>query len=383
MEDITVKNLLTISAPRNFKQGEYICHEGEVGSELYIVVKGSIGIYINDMLDQEVEVAKLQPGELFGEMALVDRMPRSASCIALEDSVCIAVGRENLRRLITTCPEIAENLLLSLSMRLRDMDDKLYKAQCSGPRSQNATFVIPKGHHGHSFCELRGGGGRLLDPFVTVCPICGKRITVYHIRQFDLKLKKILPNQRRIYADLDVLWHYIWNCTECGYANFHVEFFRLDQSLRGDYLRAVAEQTRELKMHNMDNTSPFDAQAFLYYRAIHFNECFNSANRLLLGKLWLYLGWLYEDANDDVMGAECREHALRYYVEAYENKERILPTDSARQQCAMMIAEIYFAKGAYADARRFYLEVVNYSGKRLTQSAYDRIYELREKVHKG
>lgn len=381
MEDITVKNLLTISAPKDFKQGAYICHEGELGSELFIVVKGSVGIYINDMLDEEIEVAKMKPGDLFGEMALVDRMPRSASCVALEDTVCITVGRENLRRLITTCPEIAENLLLSLSMRLRDMDDKLYKAQCSGPRSQNAAFTIPAEHHGHSYCELRGGGGRrVLDPFVTTCPVCGRRITVYHIRQYDLKLKKILNNQRRIYEDLDVLWHYIWNCSECGYSNFHVDFFDLDPSMRGDYLRCVAEQTRELKMHNKDNTSPFDAQVFLYYRAIHFNECFNSANILLLGKLWLYLSWLYADANDEIMVAECQDKALGYYLEAYDNRERQMPTDNARQQCAMMIAEIYFEKNQLEEARRYYLEVVGYSGKRLQQTAYDRVYELRHRT---
>lgn len=379
MEDITVKNLLTISAPRDFKQGSYICHEGELGSELFIIVKGKVGIYINDMLDEGVEAAVMQPGELFGEMALVDRMPRSASCVALEDTVCIAVERSNLRRLITTCPEIAENLLLSLSTRLRDMNDRLYKSQSVGTKHQSVTFAIPAEHRGHHYCELRGGGGRLLDPFHTTCPICNKHITVYHVRQFDLKLKKILPNQRRIYDGLDVLWHFIWNCPECGYANFHVDFFHLDPMMRSDYLRAVTEQTRVLKMHNADNTSPFDAQAFLYYRAIHFNECFNSANILLLGKLWLYLSWLYGDAGDPVMQGECREHALKYYIDAYEDRERTLPTENARQQCAMMLAEMYFEKGDLQEARRFYLEVVGYPGPRLTQTAYDRIYDLRQR----
>lgn len=379
MEDSTVKNLLSISMPREFRQGSYICHEGEIGSELFIVIKGSIGIYINDMLDEEMEVAQLQPGEIFGEMALVDRMPRSASCIALEDTVCIAVGREQLRRLITTCPEIAENLLLSLSMRLREMDDKLFKSQTISRQTQGSSFELPEAHHGHSYCEFRGGGGRrLLDPFMTTCPVCGKRITVYHIRQYDLKLKKILHSQRRLYEDLDVLWHYIWNCSECGYSNFHVEFFRLDPSMRGDYLRAVAEETRVLKMHTQDNTSPFDAQAFLYFRAIHFNECFNSAGILLLGKLWLYLSWLYGDANDNEMAGYCREKALNYYLTAYDDRERRLPTENARQQCAMMIAEMYFEKKDREEARRFYLEVVSYSGKRLSQSAYDRIYDLRQ-----
>lgn len=376
--DSTVKNLSSISAPREFKKGSYICHEGEIGNEMYIVITGSIGIYIGDMLDEAQEVARIAPGGLFGEMAMVDNMPRSASCVALEDTLCVSVSRENLRKLITGCPEVAENLLLSLSARIRDMDNRLYKSRCSDEVGKEVAFIIPAEHHGHQLQEPPRGTGKYFDMVPTTCPVCNKRIVIEHVRQFDLKLKKILPNQRRISSDLDMLWHTLSACPECGYANFSTDFFALGSFLRGDYLRAVTEQTRVIKMRASDNTSPFDRLAFQYYRTIHITERFNQKACLRLGKLWLYLSWLYGDAEDAFMADYTQKQAIEQYLEAYDNRDRYLPTDSARQQCAIILAELYRATAERESARKYYLETVSYQGTRLSQVAYDRMYSLRE-----
>ena len=60
-------------------------------------------------------------------MAIFDNLPRSASCIAMEDTVCAAVDKENLQEFLATCPDIAKRMLEKMSGRIRKLDAELYQ----------------------------------------------------------------------------------------------------------------------------------------------------------------------------------------------------------------------------------------------------------------
>lgn len=73
-----------------FSKDEYVCHEGQQGDSMYIVLQGSIGVYLTDLDGRQTEVSRIESGGFFGEMSIFDKMPRSASCIALEDSISVS-----------------------------------------------------------------------------------------------------------------------------------------------------------------------------------------------------------------------------------------------------------------------------------------------------
>ena len=102
---------------RQYPKDTMIFSEAMPGKELYIMQKGQVKItkIING---NEVLLALLKAGDIFGEMALLDDKPRSASAIANEDCVLLAVNKENFARMVTSQPQIISRLTTLLSERI-------------------------------------------------------------------------------------------------------------------------------------------------------------------------------------------------------------------------------------------------------------------------
>lgn len=114
---------------RKYKEQETIFYEGEPGVGMYIVQEGTIGIYKNKS-DQEKELlAQLTTGEFFGELALLDETPRSATAIALEDTRILGLFLPDLMDLIDRKPRLGNKFLFQLAMligeRLKHTNEEL------------------------------------------------------------------------------------------------------------------------------------------------------------------------------------------------------------------------------------------------------------------
>lgn len=102
---------------RTYPKDTMIFSEGQPGNELYILQKGSVKI--SKIVDEkEVLLAILKPGDIFGEMSLIENKPRSASADAYEDAVLLAVNRANFQRMVTTQPQIISRLTTLLAERI-------------------------------------------------------------------------------------------------------------------------------------------------------------------------------------------------------------------------------------------------------------------------
>lgn len=102
-----------------FKKGDAIFYEGDSGQTLYIVESGNIRIYVQCEDGQETSVSVCTSGDIFGELAVIDGLPRSASAIAMEDSVVLGLNREQFREYTRRYPQMAFNFLRALSVRVR------------------------------------------------------------------------------------------------------------------------------------------------------------------------------------------------------------------------------------------------------------------------
>lgn len=132
--DFSNKELTTIfrlSQKRKYIAGEYIIREKTVGTRMYIIISGQVSIQ-NEMDGQEIEIERLGPGSCVGEMALVDKMERSASVIALESTMAIAINETVLRLSNPAiCLKLYRSLAVMLSEKLRIQDDR-YRTLLAG-----------------------------------------------------------------------------------------------------------------------------------------------------------------------------------------------------------------------------------------------------------
>ncbi|HHX38987.1 MAG TPA: Crp/Fnr family transcriptional regulator [Armatimonadetes bacterium] len=103
---------------RLFEAGQAIFAEGERGDEMYLIHEGKVRIH-RRMGGRETTLAVLPPGECFGEMALIDDGPRSASATALARTQLVVIARSTFETLVCTNASIFAGLLRKLSERLR------------------------------------------------------------------------------------------------------------------------------------------------------------------------------------------------------------------------------------------------------------------------
>ncbi|MBT3229321.1 MAG: cyclic nucleotide-binding domain-containing protein [Candidatus Marinimicrobia bacterium] len=116
---------------RNYGPGEPVFKQGDPGSGMYIIIEGSVGIFLDIPQQTPKQLSKLGDGDFFGEIALLDESPRTASATALENSTIIGFYRPDLMDILKTKPALGAKILLALSevlaVRLRSTNGELVK----------------------------------------------------------------------------------------------------------------------------------------------------------------------------------------------------------------------------------------------------------------
>lgn len=103
----------------NYKAGEIIFHEYDTGDALYVVEEGAVRIWVTDEDVQEVTLAELQPGQLFGEMAVLDRGQRSSSATAIVDTHLHRLTSDDFEKFLIAHPDCAIDVICEIAARLR------------------------------------------------------------------------------------------------------------------------------------------------------------------------------------------------------------------------------------------------------------------------
>lgn len=105
---------------RHYLPGDIIFHEGDAGQLFYLVKSGQVRIFVNGLDGSETSVILMgSPGQMFGELAVIDGLPRSATAVAMHDTILYTLTREAFSAHIRTIPQFSLNFLQELSTRLR------------------------------------------------------------------------------------------------------------------------------------------------------------------------------------------------------------------------------------------------------------------------
>lgn len=125
MDDEELLNLSRDLHRHAFKAGETIFFQGDPGNSVYLIASGAVRIYVLGEDGQEVSVMIYGPGDLFGEMSLLDQLPRSATAVAIEDSLLWVMTGQDFERHLRNSHQLALNLMLTLSARLREANESV------------------------------------------------------------------------------------------------------------------------------------------------------------------------------------------------------------------------------------------------------------------
>jgi CRP-like cAMP-binding protein len=122
---VSQTNLLPLAAAcrlRRYRATQVIFHRGDPGDTLHIVISGAIRILLSAPDGDEILLAHLQQGEFFGELSLLDGLPRSATAVAIDDTVTLALERPEFLQVLERTPALARQVILAMCARLRRTD---------------------------------------------------------------------------------------------------------------------------------------------------------------------------------------------------------------------------------------------------------------------
>jgi signal transduction histidine kinase len=114
-DDALITSVAEVGIGRRFEGGEVVCRQGDPGDELFAVLSGKVRVHKDD-----VEFRVLGPGEYFGEIAVIDKSPRSADVTAVEACELFAIRRDDYLTLLSRFKPLLESLLLRLARDVRE-----------------------------------------------------------------------------------------------------------------------------------------------------------------------------------------------------------------------------------------------------------------------
>ena len=105
---------------QKFLPDDYVFKQGEIGDKAYLLLDGRVAIEVNGK-----KVAEISEMEIFGEMSLILKKPRTASIKALTPSIVLPIDQKILNDLLSECPPVISSLVKQLAYRLSQCDQEI------------------------------------------------------------------------------------------------------------------------------------------------------------------------------------------------------------------------------------------------------------------
>lgn len=404
---MSLEQLKEIGVQKRYSAHDHIFNEGETGDEMHIILLGKVGVYINSFNDFPIKVAEIPAGGLFGEMSVLEDLPRTASVIALEETITISIGKTNFKLFIEGNPELALKLLKTLSSRIRALNEDLSKLKEGVMESQDVaskeentmqdkveTEETEEKNEGNAKLETCGDSDilnviikkhsitanpehiELLFDKPVRCPVCEKSFVAKMPRFSKLKPDCMDREFRQKYSNFEPIWYAIWSCPNCYYSNFTREFEEISVK---DAKIIEGTRAERVSFCNLTFEEPRDVDHVLsqYFLAL---KCIDDRNYNYIkkAKIWIRLKWLFKDLDEDEMFKMALENAFECYYNTYYNSRTTIENEH-EQQILMILSELYYQRGMPDLAVKHLLLSTKCIGAKeiYKEQAQDRIYEIK------
>jgi len=151
LDEATLEQVAEAAHYRSVNTGEVLFREGDEAKDFYLVIKGTVEVWKDYDTDEPDLLALHTKGHLFGEMAIVDELPRSSTVIAREKTDLLSISREDFHKLVRTDSSLALSLMKSVSSMVRKSNESFVE----GLREKNRN--LEQANH-----ELREAQAELL-----------------------------------------------------------------------------------------------------------------------------------------------------------------------------------------------------------------------------
>lgn len=389
---MSIAEMLKSGYAQPVPKGAFIFHENDLGAEMYIVLKGTVEIYMESN-GHKIKLADITPGGFFGEMSLLEGQSRTATARTTSDSVLLIVTKTNFDEVISKAPQVALRIMKGLSSRIRDLNIRLKQkvsddysmSQTNGPNNapgipgqNNAAAVTTQTMSVESGPVVikEEHFDQLLHREIT-CPVCGHSFKAHVVKESKLKQLKRTEELRVLYEDIDPLYYNVLICPECLYARKHDEFSKLDDLWKKKLLATINERKNKYPLDFTNrNTLGFILQTYLI--AVECCECLGkrSLDEKIAG-LWLNLGWLYEEMEKSAEAIQAKLQALDKYKNAY-----LMGAGGGEQDHKMeyLIGKLSWERGQTKEAREYLFKAATRRDGHslLKQMAQDLLEEIKQ-----
>jgi CRP/FNR family transcriptional regulator, cyclic AMP receptor protein len=142
LPEITLQKIEKIGIRKFYNKNDVVLMEEEVGTALFVIVKGKVKVARTSTDGREVILTILSDSDFFGEMAILDGLTRSATVVATEESELFLIQRNDFLNLLREYPEVSIALLQELTKRLRAADMKIKALSLKDAEGKVATVIL-------------------------------------------------------------------------------------------------------------------------------------------------------------------------------------------------------------------------------------------------
>lgn len=153
LDDRELASIAAVAKPRRYAKDDVVFHADESGDVFCLIKEGQVKITMISPEGKEIILSMLGPGEFFGEMALLDDEPRSATVIAMEPLELVTIWRADFLQILAENFSISKKLLATLSRRLRTASNRIESLATMDVYGRLARF----------FLDLAREHGKVLD----------------------------------------------------------------------------------------------------------------------------------------------------------------------------------------------------------------------------
>jgi uncharacterized protein (DUF2225 family) len=426
MDDL--KKFGKIGKYKLYQPGDVLFLQGAQGDCMYIVNKGTFGVYINSFTDFPAKVAEIPAGAFLGEMSVIDGSPRSATIVAEEKGAAVAVDAEHFKDLLAENPDIAVKILGTLGGRYENTaklaaekgktveslpeemktpdklepatyyDSMIYLAgkirelnELMNPSKKqvaieikqdiSAVTLLPKGHK-----RLEGEDDnknpRIFSNNDCVCPYCGKgfkgKVPIFG----QLSLLRKTKDYREVYGNLNLLAYTNLVCPNCNFCDSYQEFLKELRPSRT--LKVTGNQfTNEegFTGYADEITHTTDEVVLSYYLNI---ECLKQIpnSELRIGKSWQKLFWIYGDLGDKMWETNAGMRAIENFAAFLHKDGDSLATDEF-MTLNIIMGEINYTLGRKVEAMDCLEKNTNisgYQGHELATASTRRYRDIKREI---
>ncbi|MDX6632216.1 MAG: family transcriptional regulator, cyclic receptor protein [Solirubrobacterales bacterium] len=150
-----LRHMSQVAVSRSYEQGARVFHEGDHSDACYIIRSGSCRVTREHSDGRAITLANLGPGDIFGELAMLDGEVRSASVETLTDAELLALPARDVRAMLARHPEITVKLVAALTRRLREANERVSRqsfqtvpSRVAGVLAQLVAEEAPRGEEG-------------------------------------------------------------------------------------------------------------------------------------------------------------------------------------------------------------------------------------------